>query len=637
MLRKRLKVILQKILDSQKGISGVDLATILNVSTRTIRSDINDINKTLVKLHTQIHSNSTKGYYIYNKDKEIVKNFLLSEKDEEIVLPNTPDERKIYLLFQLLFDNQNTTLNILSEKMYISKTTISSDLKKMSSLLQSNHLSLNISSLSGINIDGKESDKRLFLSKLIDSFYDSNLEYLNIIMKSFLIFNNDMFFNLYNIIVNVLNSKEIILTDKGIYTFTLDLLLCIFRTKNHFLLEPDYKPTNDELIALPFDDIEKLFQTPISNIDRSFINVCFSYKRVISYSTQNSINSETAEQIINTYIMKLKQDYHIDLDNNIILKSNLAQHIATMIKRIQYETNHNTELTKEVKISYPYAFELATTIIPIVKQFLNIDISEIEISYIAIHLAVILDTIQPKKNVLIICGSGLGTAQLIMNRVSNYFSTKINIVGTIPLYKLSQLLEDNKNIQLILSTVPISHNTNIPILQISPLFTSEDIETLSDYLNQPLHPQINDVREVKINNVNILNSNLFFIFEDDSDRQSMLQKMIFELYNQKYIQSFRSFYASVLEREKLYSTMYDSIWLPHPMKGMSSSTVLAVGIVKKPKTISLILLCAINAKETSIFQELYSKIVNTIDDEHLFRLINQTNNFYEFQEIFNSI
>lgn len=628
MLKRRSLNILEHILSSKEGISGNELAKLLGISSRTIRNDIKEINLELSKVNCKITSSPSDGYTILPQERTIVTQFLHDQKHSSSIIPITPSERELYICMTILFSDGYCTIDDIADQIFASRTTVNADIKRIKKYwLDKNQIKLDFSSSKGIYFLSKESKLRLLISNLISKYYDSNLPYLKILLKHFLKYNDELLFHLYEIIMQVLDSKRIVLTDKSLYIFTLECLVTINRSALGFLLEADYVPQNDSLINIPFHVLEDLTNTKISENDRSYLDTCYSYKRLLSSNAQ-TINDTVSDSIINEYLNTLKNNYLITFDDNLDLKSNLSQHLNTMIKRLQYDDTGDSPLIVDVKTTYPYPFELATAIIPILKRTLHINISEAELSYIAIHLAVILDNSHPKLNVIIVCGSSLGTAQLVINRLRNQFGDKINVLTFCPLYKLQDILEAHPETDLVITTIPIEERFACPVIKISPLVTKEETLALSHYINHTAkntHHQKED---------DLLNPNFFFICHNDVNKNKILQTMIYELYKYQYIDSFSTFYASVMERENLYSTKYDSIWLPHPMCGMSKTTVMSVAIIKDSSDIKLILLCAINAKETQKFKTLYGKISVFIEDERLFKELCKANSFEEFKNIF---
>lgn len=101
-LNKRQEKIIIVMQESKDWVVGRELANLMGVSDRTIRSDIVKINKFYEDI--LIESNLKYGYRI-NKDKIKSLNIELTE-----IIPQTPEERCIYILQELLFEKNEINI-----------------------------------------------------------------------------------------------------------------------------------------------------------------------------------------------------------------------------------------------------------------------------------------------------------------------------------------------------------------------------------------------------------------------------------------------------------------------------------------------------------------------------------------------
>ena len=625
-LSKRGELILRYIINSNDAVSGNELADLFNVTDRSIRNDIRDINRELAAINCCIESSTSKGYRLSEQNKESILQ-LLSEQDERDIMPQTPSERFIYLSLKLLLNQETESYDSIAEEIFYSKTTVASDIAKIERFFKKHNIQLD--NTRRITATGRESDIRIVISSLFSKYYDSSYSYMNLLLQTFLDYDERLFYQVYDILVQTLDASRIVMTDKDLIQFTHEIIVSVLRSKDGYPIESEYLPRNDSLIDLPYQKLELVFSANILPNDRFFIDNCYSFKRLLSSNT-SSVNSKQAETIISKYFKELNKGYNLDLNSNEELKRNLSLHINSLVKRIQYEPEENSYLIKDIKLKYAYSFELATVIIPIIQHELHINLTENELAYIAIHLAVILETNKKKNNVVIICGSGLGTAQLVIARLNNAFASRIDIKAFGPVYRIKAILKEHPDIDIIISTIPITEKLGKPVVMISPLVSDEDIRLINSYLS-------NSISSVLAAPSLPINPDLFFILENCDDKNAILQAMVHKLYQLGYIRSFSSFYASVLQREKLYSTVYEKIWLPHPMKSMSSTTVSCVGIVKNDENVKLVFLPAINAHEREKYQILYSKISHLVSDRQLLDKACACSSFLEFKSIYQSL
>ena len=86
-------------------------------------------------------------------------------------------------------------------------------------------------------------------------------------------------------------------------------------------------------------------------------------------------------------------------------------------------------------------------------------------------------------NTVIVCTTGLGTAQLLKTKISNRFP-ELNIIRTTAVTDLSETITQEKDIQLIISTLKLPKVNDIPVLICSALFSEEDRDRLSKLISK---------------------------------------------------------------------------------------------------------------------------------------------------------
>src|SRR5690625_688883 len=119
-------------------VTGIELATKLGVTARTIREDIKTINKKIINYDTKIISKKSKGYKITSKSKEQITTLVNLIKAESLSLNSnsiTPDDRERYIIKRLLFANNEIKLYSLTQELYVSESTVKNDLIEVKGIL----------------------------------------------------------------------------------------------------------------------------------------------------------------------------------------------------------------------------------------------------------------------------------------------------------------------------------------------------------------------------------------------------------------------------------------------------------------------------------------------------------------------
>ena len=124
----------QKILEQLQPdayITAMTIAERVGMSEKTVRSRIKELNLELRQAGAQIVSKKAFGFSLSITDKEVYEAWKRNPKAGEESLPSIPAERAQYLLGYLLNQNAYVKMDDLSEFFYISRNTLTADIKKL--------------------------------------------------------------------------------------------------------------------------------------------------------------------------------------------------------------------------------------------------------------------------------------------------------------------------------------------------------------------------------------------------------------------------------------------------------------------------------------------------------------------------
>ena len=167
-MNRRYRDILSIILNTDECITGNELARLCNVTIRTIRQDIKEINVLLKEYNVEIDSSVKKGYFLNKKNKEILKknNIIRKVLDYEYIIetPNLPIDRQMYILLKLT-TKKYITVEELAESLYVSAATINNDIIFINKWLKKDlKLGISYSLNEGITLKANENEKRNIIS-----------------------------------------------------------------------------------------------------------------------------------------------------------------------------------------------------------------------------------------------------------------------------------------------------------------------------------------------------------------------------------------------------------------------------------------------------------------------------------------
>ncbi|CEP84190.1 BglG family transcription antiterminator [Paraclostridium sordellii] len=565
-LNKRQLKIIEILKNSTEPINSKALATDIGCSTKTIQVEVKNINSTLEKV--KIDSIRGMGYKLVGDIKSV-------DKLEKNTNYNDMD-RISYILKQILTLYKNKTLKLenLADDMYVSLSTIKNDLKEVKDILKDYNLKIISRHKLGISLDGDIEDlKRCIL--------ESNIKYKDLSLEGF--FTDYVKLNIGNIRLEILNNlqeENIILTDyefNNIFNYIL-ISLSIEENKDYKSYTKDY----------------------ITNYQNKFIK-------------EN--NKENKEKILNSiekFTKNLKLATSIDLSNDRVFKEYLYRHIKSFCIKKDFGVNNQSIVANEIKLKYPFAFELATIAKTTLEKDLDLEIDENETANIAIHIGGALQRSHENINekslkAIIVCASGVGTSMLIKAKLEAKFDKKIEILKVIPSYLIDYVKV--LDVDFIIATVPVNIK-GIPVINVSPFLDDKEIKIIEKFL---------DTGKIyyNINLSEIFNKELFFTDLDFDNKFDVINYMSNILLQKDYIDE--EMKNSYIDREKIATTeIGNMVAIPHGAKGKVFKNAVAIGILKNPipweiGQVRLVVMLCLQKESILNYEDLFSNIYKRID------------------------
>lgn len=147
-----------------EGVKPEEASAKLGVSTRTIRKYVTRVNDMLQGV-ASIELVHGEGYHLHVEKPRELDAWLASQDGERLGLAcKTPQERVSYLLNVLLLRTDWIKLAELSQSLFVSKSALSGDLKKVEDQLRPYGLELEKRSHYGVRVTGPEMSRRLCLA-----------------------------------------------------------------------------------------------------------------------------------------------------------------------------------------------------------------------------------------------------------------------------------------------------------------------------------------------------------------------------------------------------------------------------------------------------------------------------------------
>lgn len=494
--------ILSLLLNSTEPVTINYLSQKLNVSSRTIRYNLDELDSFLTDNDLKpLFRKPNMGIMLVQNSDEKQKLTELMKKLNVYYIILSQEERVHFILGELIGEQNYVTINSIAEKLCVSRNTIIKDLRDVRGWLKKNNLVLESAPKHGIKVIGEERYLRRaeiallagessminWFSRLVDK------PFINIEPNSPL----EVFFKQTDMeyiekCVNVAEKElDITFSDEAFAGLAIHIAIAVKRIQ----LKKDIFMDNDELKSL---EITKEF-TVASNIAKMLeerFNIAIPIGEIGYISIHLLGSNRTSSRVIenkdwvklqiltNDIIQGIGSITGQDLSGDSQLFKGIIEHLKPAIYRLNNDLTLKNPLLQEIKSSYKELFEAVKKGLKPVEDFTGKKLSDEEVGYFAMHFGAALqrlnDNENAKQNVLIVCATGIGTAEMLSSRIQSVFD--VNIVGTMPIHQVNDVLSEKK-VDLVITTVPID-KVEVKCIEVNPLLTEKDIANLNHYIKR---------------------------------------------------------------------------------------------------------------------------------------------------------
>lgn len=621
---KRIVKILKLLLESKKSLTGEEISRLIGVSSRTIRTDIKNLNDLLKENGGVINSEKSKGYSLQIKDKEAFNKFHISEEDNNIleVKVSTPEERISYIITKLLFnalnDEQITQMD-LADEMFISLSTLKNDLKEVEKKLAKYDLKIISYKTKGMMIYGNESQVRYCISEYIFN----NTENYNIEDNEFYknIFEEIDFYKIREITLKIISKYSIKLTDAAFKNMLIHIAIMIKRANTRNLIVYTIDQINIFEKTKEFQVVNELMKEIYEKLDIDMVEteVYYITQHLIASKRYSEIDQNETEDeyeyIIQLVIDKVKEVTEIDFASDKQLIIGLKIHLKTAINRMKFGMNIRNEMLEVIKSNYHLAFQIAVIASKVIEEKEKIVVDENEIGYIAIHFGAALsrkgiDNEVDFKTAIIVCSTGIGTAFLIREKIKEHFKNKIKVVKTISMYELDN--ETIESVDLILTTIPVKNMKSKKIIEVSNLLNNNELKKIESLVS-------GQESNNELGYEDFFRKECFYKGKRLKSKEEVIEFLTNEMIEKGFISENTK--ASIIEREDMSSTEIGHlVAIPHPIDNDMSVSSIAILVLDKAiiwdeHHVQVVFLISISKEKFKLWETIFMKLFKYLVEE----------------------
>ena len=461
-----------RLLSAQNGpMRGTELANALEVTTRSIKNYVQEINRLYGKT---IISSSRNGYELNNKSTSL----LITATDNEMI-PQTTEERAFYIIKQLIL-NHSTQLELLDlcDIFCVSYSTVKSLIAKMNKMFSAYQLEF-LCKNDHLSVKGNESSKRKLISYVINEEAKNSYINLDLLQENFA---NIDIGQLQAIILNTFKQNNYYLNDFAAVNLLLHLLIMIDRKLNGN--ELDSGPSSFEVdtaheaafLASLQHQLEETFEVRFNDFERFELYMLFkanaNFSLASSHDDLKRVVGEEVIQLTQELVEKINSLYMIDLASDAFTTP-FALHLNNLIFRASANRSISNPMAQAIKHNSPIVFDIAIYIALDLMDKFSITIDEDEAAFLAIHIGAEIERQTANTNkvpAILVCPDYHNLTSDLLNSLMLNFGNQLNIVYSVASENELRKKWTDCTTGIIFTTIPlVDHYPKTDVLSLSPL------------------------------------------------------------------------------------------------------------------------------------------------------------------------
>lgn len=615
-------------------VSQDELAKRFGVSTRTIRSDINELNEYLQDYDACIVYERGNGYHLKINNEALFATIKTEKIADDENIPRTARDRVDALLLKLLMLPLPVKLDDIAEKWFISRGTIQQDMSIVREYLHKHDIQIEGIPHQGIRLSGNEWAIRTCITEILWRRFSQEIN-KDIAKFSLTYLDNIDLTYIDKVLQNSLSRFDIRLTNEGHQYLIFNCATTILRITRGRELTTFINNEMDPVIQNAVKEISNgliyFLGGELSNAEQAYLCTQLAAQRIIGNEQPNQ-KTGLHTKLLAHILQYINDSYNYDLRNDEKLKRDLTTHLATLLTRLQFNINTPNPLLDDIKQYYPFAYDVTLDALRSASTLLPYPISEDELGYLAVHIGVSLEcnygtSHHRPTQVLIVTDSGNSTVRVIETKIMREFpQLKFNRALSLQEYETLENIDED----FVITTIRLAEK-NKPVVKIAPFPTPYQLEQVGRLA------MINQTKPYIIER--FFDERYFIILNEKISQEALFKKICKKLQADGYVTS--DFYPSLLERESIVSTLLgEGIALPHSLGLLANKTVVVTIIspqgiewnTETKEVANVIFLLAISKADYEEAIAIYELFVTFVKEKATKRLIN-SRNFNDFQVI----
>jgi len=465
-------------------ITSSEISLHVGVSSKTVRTDIREINRLLDGSGVKIVSENSKGCYLSPGSQEILAGL---ERAERPLL--TREDRVRFLAMRLCLSEEPLDMYELEDEMYVSRTTLEHDLAQ----LKREYTVRVRQSRDMIVLREDEAGLRRLLNQLF--FRDWDYKHCRNAYYGHGFLDKSLLDWAMSAVSTRLTREKILIEEPVLVSLSLTVAIMCYRVGQGHLLPPSSQIPRTDIIADAvcrdvLGALEEKTGIPLPIQEQDAVYTAMSAGRMRDMSV---LNFQTMQSFFKPQILTFAKEYLELLSARCGIElSGDEDFYITLLHYLSYLSAPDQPFNEQenrgfVIVNLVAEYELANLIQPLALRYLGRELIPTQLLYLAVCLSGAVEysrVLHPERKIQAVICSQLNMPMVwaIKRKVLSAFGYHIDIEALLPVNARESY--DFSDTDLILSTITgkLTEEPGVETLNISPFLSHEDYQAISSFI-----------------------------------------------------------------------------------------------------------------------------------------------------------
>ena len=468
------------------------VAADFGVSVRSIRYDIDDLNVLLLDLSREdaIVVRQKTAQLQGDVPRRKIMELSFTRGRDYNVSPLSTQERVLLSVFTLCWLDDFITVQSLADDYQVSRVTVSRDLQKVREYCEAHGIAFEGNRGKGVRVVADEKTRRRVIAQVLRDYgttvgLHSGLEVADYLKW----FSEQELRSIEDIVREAEAQAGLYLDDVAFEAMVVHIALSIKRSETQMGMPTapmaagtlDVGSLQYQMADHIVRQVESVFGVSLPEAEHYYIEVHIGARS--SEAAASSTRDAVIEFMCMSTIAEVSRELGVDLTHDTHLYDRLLRHVLGSVYRKQAGLLLENPLRDELLEGYAGHAGIVRRALDDSGLSQLMEMTDDEVTYVLLHFeaALVGDGSERMRhaNVVVVCSTGVGTAELLAAELRRSFD--VNIIANVPSHRARGLVGD-VGIDLVVSTVEL--DVSVPCVVVHPIPREDDMDRIACALRE---------------------------------------------------------------------------------------------------------------------------------------------------------